>query len=136
MNPQALGQALETLGPFGIIICFIVYLLIRDKRQERNGNGHQESADASIAATQETMAQTIKMIEDHGSVPFQVYVAANEEKFKNVKDDVKDLQTHTRQQSDRLDVVAEGSSLTRQILNSVIDSHNRINPESPVTGTG
>lgn len=124
------------MGPYGIIICFIIYLVWRDNQKEKNGNGTDQATLQSLANTQETMAHTIGLIEDHGSVPFQVYVAANEERLKHVEDSVDDLQKHTKDQSDRLDVIADGSSMTRQILNSVIDAHNRIHPDKPVYGSG
>ncbi len=116
---------LKDLGPTASVLIFIIYLLLRDRR---NGNG--KTTIQSMAATQELMAHTIDLIEEDGSVSFQVHVARNEERLKHMDEDIDDLEKRTGQQSDRLGVVSDGCSMTRQLLNSVIANHNRIHPES------
>ena len=125
---------LKDLGPVGIILAFTIWLLVRDKRIEKNGNGTDKTTVQALAATQKTMAHTIELIEENGSVPFQVHVARSEEKYKNLAGDVLIQGKRLDDQSGRLDVYEDGQDIAVHILKDIIRAHNRIHPEATLTG--
>ncbi len=118
---------IEKIGPTASVLIFIIYLLLRDRR---DGNG--KTTIQSMAATQELMAHTIDLIEENGSVPFQVHVAKNEERMKHVDEDIVTLKKEGGERSDQLDVIDDGCSMSRRLLNSVITNHNRLHPDSVI----
>ena len=127
-------KLIEGIGPTASVLLFVIIVLIRERRATKNGNGTDKTTLQNLASTQKLMAHTIDLIEENGSVPFQVYVARSEEKYKNLTGDVLIQGKRLDDQGGRLDVVDDGGKMTRQILRSVIAGHNRLHPEAPITG--
>lgn len=127
-------ELLKGLGPTASVLLFVVWLLIRENRAKKNGNGTDKGTVQTLAATQDTMATVIKRIEDHGSVPFQIYVAENREKYKHLNGRVLEHEVRLDAQSDRLDVYDEGQGIAVHIMKDIIKTHNRLHPEAPITG--
>jgi len=67
VSAEAMTQVITELGPFGIIIVFMLYQIFRDKK---NNGGSPELG---------ILTDIIDKIEDHGSVPFQTHQAEDKE---------------------------------------------------------
>lgn len=127
-------ELLKGFGPTVTVLLFVIWLLIRERRAEKNGNGTDKTTVQSLATTQQLMAHTIGLIEENGSVPFQVYVAKNEERYKNINSRVESQGVQQDAQSDRMDIFEEGQQMVRHVLTDVVMAHNRIHPDAPLMG--